>query len=193
MNKDNLVKQRSAPSAAPSKEDDQKGQTHKVKSDKYMVLQMGQSNDESQDQMLIQYLSQNALAIQHHPGAVQFQVSKQMLYTLKKKFGNMKAILPQQENPLSYLNKQAETTNIVGKDTKSAAPVRYQSRLMSENVPTSAYNTQKANAFSAARAVEKDGSIPSMNFSRREANSTTASTVNNLQKQSLLSHQELHN
>jgi hypothetical protein len=55
---------------------------------------MGQSNDERQDQALIQYLSQNALAIQHHPGAVQFQVSKQMLATLKKKFGNMKAILP---------------------------------------------------------------------------------------------------
>lgn len=69
-----------------------------------MVLQMGQSNDEMQDQMLIQYLSQNALAIQHHPGAVQFQVSKQMLYTLKKKFGNMKAILPQKENPLNFLN-----------------------------------------------------------------------------------------
>ena len=35
-----------------------------------MVLQMGQSQDERQDQLLIQYLSQNALAIQHHPGAV---------------------------------------------------------------------------------------------------------------------------
>ena len=69
-----------------------------------MVLQMGQSNDEMQDQMLIQYLSQNALAIQHHPGAVQFQVSKQMLYTLRKKFGNMKAILSQKENPLNFLN-----------------------------------------------------------------------------------------
>ena len=73
-----------------------------------MVLQMGQSNDEMQDQMLIQYLSQNALAIQHHPGAVQFQVSKQMLYTLKKKFGNMKAILPQKENPLNFLNQQKQ-------------------------------------------------------------------------------------
>ncbi len=59
-----------------------------------MVLQMGQSKDESQDQMLIQYLSDNALAIQHHPGAVQFQVSKAMLQNLKKKFGNLKAILP---------------------------------------------------------------------------------------------------
>jgi len=68
-----------------------------------MVLQMGQSNDELQDQALIEYLSQNALAIQHHPGAVQFQVSKQMLATLKKKFGNMKAILPQKENPLNFL------------------------------------------------------------------------------------------
>jgi len=38
MNKDNLVKQMSAPTAASSKEGDQKGQTHKVKSDKYMVL-----------------------------------------------------------------------------------------------------------------------------------------------------------
>ena len=47
-----------------------------IRSDKYMVLQMGQTNDERQDQALIQYLSQNALAIQHHPGAVQFQVSK---------------------------------------------------------------------------------------------------------------------
>ena len=27
-----------------------------------------------------------------------------MLYTLKKKFGNMKAILPQKENPLNQLN-----------------------------------------------------------------------------------------
>jgi hypothetical protein len=35
----------------------------KKKSDKYMVLQMGQNNDDNQDQMLIQYLSQNALAI----------------------------------------------------------------------------------------------------------------------------------
>jgi len=26
-----------------------------------------------------------------------------MLYTLKKKFGNMKAILPQKENPLNLL------------------------------------------------------------------------------------------
>lgn len=66
----------------------------KIRSDKYMVLQMGQSNDDRQDQALIQYLSSNALAIQHHPGAVQFQVSKQMLATLKKKFGNMKAIIP---------------------------------------------------------------------------------------------------
>jgi hypothetical protein len=69
-----------------------------------MVLQMGQSKDETQDQMLIQYLSENALAIQHHPGAVQFQVSKQMLHTLKKKFGNMKAILPQKESQMSYIN-----------------------------------------------------------------------------------------
>lgn len=66
----------------------------KAKSDKYMVLQMGQCNDERQDQMFIQYLSQNALAIQHHPGAVQFQVSKTMLATLKKKFGNMRAVIP---------------------------------------------------------------------------------------------------
>lgn len=29
----------------------------KIRSDKYMVLQMGQSNDEKQDQALIQYLS----------------------------------------------------------------------------------------------------------------------------------------
>lgn len=35
----------------------------KYKPDKYMVLQMGQSKDETQDQMLIQYLSENALAI----------------------------------------------------------------------------------------------------------------------------------
>ena len=44
-----------------------------------MVIQMGQSQDELQDQMLIQFLQQNALAVKHHPGAVQFQVSKQML------------------------------------------------------------------------------------------------------------------
>ena len=37
---------------------------------------MGQNNDERQDHALIQYLSSNALAVQHHPGAVQFQVSK---------------------------------------------------------------------------------------------------------------------
>ena len=48
----------------------------KLRSDKYMVLQMGQNNDDRQDQALIEYLSSNALAIQHHPGAVQFQVSK---------------------------------------------------------------------------------------------------------------------
>lgn len=71
----------------------------KIRPDKYMVLQMGQSNDDRQDQALIQYLSSNALAIQHHPGAVQFQVSKQMLATLKKKFGNMKAIIPKQKEP----------------------------------------------------------------------------------------------
>ena len=35
----------------------------KLKSDKYMVLQMGQSNDDRLDQALIQYLSSNALAI----------------------------------------------------------------------------------------------------------------------------------
>lgn len=35
----------------------------KLKSDKYMVLQMGQSNDDRQDHALIQYLSSNALAI----------------------------------------------------------------------------------------------------------------------------------
>ena len=39
---------------------------------KYMVIQMGQSDDENQDQMLIQFLSQNALTIKYHPGAVQF-------------------------------------------------------------------------------------------------------------------------
>ena len=44
--------------------------------------------------MLIQFLSQNALAIKHHPGAVQFQVSKQMLSTLKKRFAHMRALLP---------------------------------------------------------------------------------------------------
>ena len=59
-----------------------------------MVIQMGQSEDELQDQMLIQFVSQNALAIKHHPGAVQFQVSKQMLSTLKKRFANMRALLP---------------------------------------------------------------------------------------------------
>jgi hypothetical protein len=31
--------------------------TQKLRSDKYMVLQMGQNKDESQDAMLIQYLS----------------------------------------------------------------------------------------------------------------------------------------
>lgn len=31
--------------------------TQKLKSDKYMVLQMGQNKDESQDALLIQYLS----------------------------------------------------------------------------------------------------------------------------------------
>ena len=56
-------------------------------------------------------MSQNALAIQHHPGAVQFQVSKQMLYTLKKKFGNMKAILPQKENPLKYMGPNGSEPN----------------------------------------------------------------------------------
>ena len=44
----------------------------KIKPEKYMVLQMGQDGDESTDKAIIQYLSQNALAIQHHPGAVQF-------------------------------------------------------------------------------------------------------------------------
>ena len=72
-----------------------------------MVLQMGQNNDEQQDQALIQYLSENALAIQHHPGAVQFQVSKHMLAKLKTKFGNMRAIMPQAENPLKNLYQEA--------------------------------------------------------------------------------------
>jgi hypothetical protein len=31
-----------------------------------------------------------------------------MLYTLKQKFGNMKAILPSKENPLDFLNSNVE-------------------------------------------------------------------------------------
>ena len=60
---------------------------------KYMVIQMGQQQDELQDQLLIQFLSQNALAIKQHPGAVQFQVSKQMLQTLKHKFQGMPGVV----------------------------------------------------------------------------------------------------
>ena len=33
---------------------------------------MGQAEDQKQDQMLIDFLSKNALDIKHHPGAVQF-------------------------------------------------------------------------------------------------------------------------
>jgi len=44
--------------------------------------------------MLIKFLSKNSLAVKHHPGAVQFQVSKSMLAELKTKFANMKALLP---------------------------------------------------------------------------------------------------
>ena len=36
----------------------------------------------------IQYLTKNSLAIKQHPGAVQFQVSKNMLSSLRKKFGS---------------------------------------------------------------------------------------------------------
>ena len=61
-------------------------QGKKFKPEKYMVLQMGQGEDEEQDRAIIEYLSKNALAIQHHPGAVQFQVSKKMLAELKAKF-----------------------------------------------------------------------------------------------------------
>lgn len=58
-------------------------------------------------------MSSNALAIQHHPGAVQFQVSKQMLATLKKKFGNMKAIIPKQkESGASPHKKEPESTTL---------------------------------------------------------------------------------
>lgn len=45
-------------------------QGKKIRPEKYMVLQMGQNDDDSQDRAIIQYLSQHALAIQHHPGAV---------------------------------------------------------------------------------------------------------------------------
>lgn len=69
-----------------------------------MVLQMGQGPDDTQDRLLIEYLSKNALAIQHHPGAVQFQVSKNMLCQLKKQFGNMRTTMPSKDNPINYLN-----------------------------------------------------------------------------------------
>lgn len=54
---------------------------------------MGQQSDDLQDQLLIQYLTQNALAIRQHPGAVQFQVSKSMLQTLKQKFQGMTGVM----------------------------------------------------------------------------------------------------
>lgn len=41
----------------------QQSKKHKTRSEKYMVLQMGQKEDETQDRMLIEYLSKNALAI----------------------------------------------------------------------------------------------------------------------------------
>ena len=55
-----------------------------------MVLQMGEGkDDELKNRAIIQYLAQHALAVQHHPGALQFQVSKKMLQELKVKFAHM--------------------------------------------------------------------------------------------------------
>ena len=73
-----------------------------------MVLQMGQGDDDSQDRAIIQYLSQHALAIQHHPGAVQFQVSKKMLNELRQKFSNMQQLVskPFEAQGLSDAQKQ---------------------------------------------------------------------------------------
>lgn len=69
---------------------------------------MGQNHDDSQDQMLINFLSQNALAIKQHPGAVQFQVSKTMLHTLKKKFNGMPGVFH-----INQQNKGANSTAIM--------------------------------------------------------------------------------
>ena len=65
------------------------------KQDDFLVLSLGQSREDPSSRELIKYLSQNALSVQHHPGAVQFQVSKQMLHTLKAQMSLVKAVQAQ--------------------------------------------------------------------------------------------------
>jgi len=66
--------------------------------------------------MLIQYLTENALAIRQHPGAVQFQVSKSMLANLKSKFAGMKGFA---SNESALCNKEEAMAIAQQKDSKS--------------------------------------------------------------------------
>jgi hypothetical protein len=43
------------------------------------VIKLGGVTDLEQDKLIVDYLAKNALAVRKHPGAVQFQVSKEML------------------------------------------------------------------------------------------------------------------
>jgi len=59
-----------------------------------------------------------------------------MLHTLKKKFGNMKAIMPQKENPLNYMShdqKQSGSDQPLQTAQPSQTQSRYQSRLTSQS------------------------------------------------------------
>lgn len=77
---------------------------------------MGQGDDEAQDRAIIEYLSQNALAIQHHPGAVQFQVSKKMLAELKAKFQSAKKKDEDSSSKVNQVNRSKQNLLEGGKE-----------------------------------------------------------------------------
>lgn len=56
----------------------QSSTTHKIPSN-CLVIKLGGVTDLEQDKLIVDYLAKNALAVRKHPGAVQFQVSKEML------------------------------------------------------------------------------------------------------------------
>lgn len=117
--------------------DESSKDSKKKKSEKFMVIQMGQNEDHSQDQMLIDFLSKNALDIKHHPGAVQFQVSKQMLSQLRSKFTNLKTVdgqkpngtlpnTPVKEEEIPTISKRFKASNY--QNTTEESPNRHSSR-----------------------------------------------------------------
>ncbi len=119
---------------AEKSEEEKAAAAKKKKVTKYMVIQMGQTQDELQDQQLIQFLSQNALSIKQHPGAVQFQVSKQMLSNLKKKFSGMKAFFPKTYQPADGAKEEKP------KPSSVASPLN---RLSGQRSPLQVSNSQQ--------------------------------------------------